>query len=240
MHPLCRTGSRQSCRSENAVDLFLTLRLISCPNVVGFHFCNAWAAVLGLLMLNVYTRSIISLSAVTLQAGKWQGWSPGSHCRKGSLVAWYACEMFFCTNNPDSSQALSNQAGNSVDATFLITWHTTKLNQNFMREEENSFKLLCQSDPYLFVCPSLPLSQEKENWDTAFSLSENLEWIPQWYMDVEIFLFKETCPTSWIICSSNLVAVKLSFSHLLRISCSLGAGLSPNAWWGKSVQRHKW
>lgn len=65
--------------------------------------------------------------------------------------------------------------------------------------------------------PSLQLPQEKEKRDVAVALSENLEWIPQWYMDMEIFLFKETCPTSWIICSSNLVAVKLSFSHLLCI-----------------------
>lgn len=65
--------------------------------------------------------------------------------------------------------------------------------------------------------PSLQLPQEKEKRDVAFALSENLEWIPQWYMDMEIFLFKETCPTSWIMCSSNLVAVKLSFSHLLCI-----------------------
>lgn len=63
--------------------------------------------------------------------------------------------------------------------------------------------------------PSVPLAQEKEKTKTevSFACSENLEWIPLLCVDVEIFLCKDPCPTSWRICGSNLVAVKPSLSH---------------------------
>lgn len=38
LDPLCRAGSRRSCRAENALDLFLTLGLVSCSNVSVFFF----------------------------------------------------------------------------------------------------------------------------------------------------------------------------------------------------------
>lgn len=143
---------------------------------------------------------------------------------RGSPVAWHACEMFYFAlmtlMHPRHfliSQSATFRSKNSVDAAFLTKWNITNLNQNWVRGEDYSCNCYVKVTPICSYVPSLSLSQEKEKWDVAFALGENLEWIPQWYVDMEIFLFKETCPTSWIICSSNLVAVKPSFSHLLCI-----------------------
>jgi len=73
----------------------------------------------------------------------------------------------------------------------------------------------CPTSALVFLLSHFP--KKRREADVAFALCENLEWNPLLCMDVEILLFKEPCPTSWVISSSNLVAVELSFSHLLCI-----------------------
>lgn len=143
---------------------------------------------------------------------------------RGSPVAWHACEMFYFAlmtlMHPRHfliSQSAIFRSKNSVDAAFLTKGTLQTLTKTGWEEKKIHVSCYVKVTPICSCVPSLPLAQEKEKRDVAFALGENLEWIPQWYVDMEIFLFKETCPTSWIICSSNLVAVKPSFSHLLCI-----------------------
>lgn len=122
----------------------------------------------GLLMVTVYTKSIISLNVMILQAGKWQGWSTDSHCRKGSLVAWDVCEIFcfalMTLIHPRhfliSQNAIFRQRVLWLPLFFLMKWNTTKLNQNWARGEDWC-KLLCWGGPYLLVCPFSPVSPRK-------------------------------------------------------------------------------
>lgn len=155
---------------------------------------------------------------------------------------WY---VLFCTNDPDASQALSDQlecgllARSSVNATFREMKHH-KIEPK-LGDREKEARASCRVRVTCICwCPFCPTSLRKgKKTEVAFAHSENLEWIPLLCVDVEIFLFNDPCPTSWRICSSNLVAVKPSLSHPRApgVPLVLGSAKRP---WGKAVQRHKW